>query len=380
MWRRQKSRRIIIQGAIAAGVGLFVYYLVVKALDVDLGYGFLSGPAGFNFSNQWLTNYDSNDSRLGAYGVGILNTVRLVAIGIVMTTFIGVFAGIARLSDNWLVSRIALVYVETIRNTPLLIQIVIWYTVVLLQLPRISEALNILDIAFLSNRALALPFVNTADNFLPWLIVVLIGAVAAIVLRNWLRRREELAGGTQHATLWALALLAVVSVVAFFITGGPLVTNTPAIQVSDIGLQRIVGGLQVTPEFAAVLFGLVIYTGAFIAEIVRSGIQALPRGQDEAAAALGLNGYQRMTLVVLPQALRIIIPPLTNQYLNLTKNSSLAVAIAYPEIIWVGKTMINNIGHAVPMFVLIFATYLSLSLVISVVMNNFNRRVQLAGR
>ena len=370
----------MIQAAIAAGAGLIVFYLVVKALDLDLGYGFLSGPAGFNFSNQWLTNYDSNDSRLGAYGVGILNTVRLVAIGIVMTTVLGVLAGIARLSDNWLVSRVAMVYVETIRNTPLLIQIVIWYTVVLLQLPRIAEAINVLDVFYLSNRALALPYVSTGGNFGPWLIIVVVGAVAAIVLRSWLRRREERAGGTQHATAWALALFAVVSVVTFFLTGTPLEPDTPSLEISEVGLLSIIGGLQVSPEFAAVLLGLVIYTGAFIAEIVRSGIQALPRGQDEAAAALGLSGYQRMTLIILPQALRVIIPPLTNQYLNLTKNSSLAVAIAYPEIIWVGKTMINNIGHAVPLFVLIFATYLSLSLAISVVMNTFNRRVQLAGR
>lgn len=370
----------MIQAAIAAGAGLVALYLLLKALDLELGYGFLSGPGGFNFSNQWLTTYDSNDSRLDAYGVGILNTVRLVFIGIVLTTILGVLAGIARLSDNWLVSRLATFYVETIRNTPLLIQIVIWYTVVLLQLPRISEAINVLDVFYLSNRSLALPYVSTDGAFGLWLIIVAGSAGAAIVLRGWLRRREDRAGGTQHATLWALALFAVASVVAFLATGTPLEPDTPSLQVSDIGLQSISGGLQVSPEFAAVLLGLVIYTGAFIAEIVRGGIQALPKGQDEAAAALGFSGYQRMTLIILPQALRVIIPPLTNQYLNLTKNSSLAVAIAYPEIIWVGSTIINNVGHAVPLFVLIFATYLSLSLVISVVMNTFNKRVQLAGR
>lgn len=354
--------------------------MIDRALDLELGFGFLSGPGGFNFSNQWLTGYDSNDSRLGAYGVGILNTVRLVLIGIVLTTILGVFAGVARLSDNWLVSRLATLYVETIRNTPLLIQIVIWYTVVFLQLPKIADAVNILDVFYLSNRALALPSLAANGAFGLWAIFLAIGAVAAFILRKWLLRREERDGESLHATTWGLALFVVLAVVTFIATGTPLEPNTPSLHVTDVGIRNITGGLQVSPEFAAVLIGLVIYTGAFIAEIVRGGIQALPRGQDEAATALGLNGYQRMTLIILPQALRIIIPPLTNQYLNLTKNSSLAVAIAYPEIIWVGTTIVNNIGRAVPVFLMIFATYLALSLAISVVMNSFNRRVQLAGR
>ena len=379
LWQRQKTRRMMIQLAIGAGALLFVRYLVVKAAGLDLGYAFLSGDGGFAFSHQWMTNYDTSSSMLDAYGVGILNTVRLVVIALVMTTVLGVFAGIARLSDNWLVSRMATVYVETIRNTPVLIQIVIWYSAVLLQLPRISEAVNFFDIAYLSNRALALPYVTTGNNFGPWLVIVLVGAVGAVVFGISRRRREDRIGGNQHALLWAFVLFATVAVVSFFITGRPLDPDTPSLKVSAVGLFRIEDGLQVSPEFAAVLLGLVIYTGAFIAEIVRSGIQALPRGQDEAATALGLSGYQRMSLIILPQALRIIIPPLTNQFLSLTKNSSLAVAIAYPEIIWVGGIIINNFGHAVPMFIMIFGTYLSMSLAISVVMNALNRRVQLAG-
>ena len=370
---------MIIQLAIGAGAGLFLFYLVVKALGLDLGFAFLEGPGGFAFSHRWLTNYDTNSSRLDAYGVGIINTVRLVLIALVLTTIVGVFAGIARLSDNWLISRVATLYVETIRNTPVLIQIVIWYSAVLLPLPRISEAINIFDVFYLSNRSLALPYVSTGDNFGLWLIIMVAGAVAAIVLRRSLRRREDREGGTRHATFWAIALFAVVAVVTFFITGTPLDPDTPSLKISEVGIVSIQNGLRITPEFTAVLLGLVIYTGAFIAEIVRGGIQALPMGQNEAATALGLNAYQRMTLIILPQALRIIIPPLTNQFLSLTKNSSLAVAIAYPEIIWVGKTIINNFGHAVPMFIMIFGTYLFMSLVISVFMNALNRRVQLAG-
>jgi general L-amino acid transport system permease protein len=371
---------LLIQSGIGAIAALAVLYLLGQAAGLDLGYGFFSGPAGFNMSNQWLTNFDSNDSRVDAYGVGILNTVRLVFIGIVLTTILGVFAGIARLSDNWLVSRLATLYVETIRNTPLLVQIVIWYTVVFLQLPKIADPINVLDTAYLSNRSLALPYVASESTFIVWLAVLVVGVIGAIVLRSRLIARQNADGRDRHAMSWAFGIFVLVAIVSFFATGMPLNSDVPSIEITSVGLVSIEGGLQVTPEFAAVLFGLVIYTGAFIAEIVRSGIQALPSGQAEAASALGLSGYQRMTLIILPQALRIIIPPLTNQFLNLTKNSSLAVAIAYPEIIWVGTTIINNIAHAVPIFILLFATYLLLSLVISVVMNTLNKRVQLAGR
>ncbi len=359
---------------------MVVAYLLARAAGLDLGYGFMSGPSGFNMSNQWLTNFDSNDSRIDAYGVGILNTVRLVFIGIILTTILGVLAGIARLSDNWLVSRIATLYVEVIRNTPLLVQIVIWYTVVFLQLPQIADPINLFDKFYLSNRSLALPYVSSESAFVIWLAILAIGAIVAVGLRGRLNALQNEDGRNRHAMRYAFGLFFLVAIASFFATGTPLAADIPTIKTSEIGLVSLVGGLQVTPEFAAVLFGLVIYTGAFIAEIVRSGIQSLPSGQAEAAAALGLSGYQRMTLIILPQALRVIIPPLTNQFLSLTKNSSLAVAIAYPEIIWVGTTVINNIAHAVPIFIMLFATYLVLSLIISVAMNWLNSRVQLAGR
>ncbi len=371
---------MLIQIGIGVITGLVILYLAVRASGLDLSYGFMSGPSGFNMSNQWLTNFDSNSSRVDAYGVGILNTIRLVLIAITLTTVLGVFAGIARLSDNWLVSRLALLYVETIRNTPLLIQIVIWYTVVFLQLPRIANPIIVFDNFYLSNRALALPYVSTESNYIVWLGILVIGAIVAIGVRSRLIAKQNEDGRNRHAMRYAFGIFLLVAIVSFFATDTPLAADTPSIASSGAGILSLVGGLQVTPEFAAVLFGLVIYTGAFIAEIVRSGIQSLPSGQSEAAAALGLSGYQRMTLIILPQALRVIIPPLTNQFLNLTKNSSLAVAIAYPELIWVGTTIINNIAHAVPIFVMIFATYLLLSLGISVVMNMLNKRVQLAGR
>ena len=363
------------------GVGLFVFYMVDKARDLDdLGFDFLSGSGDFPLSTQWLTNYESNDTLLGAYGAGIFNTVRLVVIGIVLATVLGVLAGIARLSSNWLVAKLATLYVETIRNTPLLIQIVIWYTVVFLQLPRVENAIEYSGLFYLSVKGLALPSLTIDGSFGIWVFFLVLGAVAAFALQWWLHRNEEQEGGSKHAVAWAFLVFTVVAVVTYFLTGTPLEPDTPHVVITGANIYNVKGGIQVEPEFAAVLLGLVIYTGAFIAEIVRGGIQALPKGQTEAAAALGLSGYQRLTLIILPQALRIIIPPLTNQFLNLTKNSSLAVVIGYPEIIFVGNTMINKIGHAAPVYLMIFGTYLLLSLVISLSMNFFNRSVQLAGR
>lgn len=355
--------------------------MVDKARDLeDLGFGFLSGSGDFPLSTQWLTSYDKNDSLLDAYGAGLFNTVRLVLIGIFLATVLGVLAGVARLSDNWLVSRIATVYVETIRNTPLLIQIVIWYTVVFLQFPRVEDAIEFGGMFYLTVKGLAIPSLTIDGSFGLWVILLIVGALAAFALQWWLHRKEESEGGSTYAVAWAFLLFAIVAVATYIVTGSPLEPDTPSVSVTGAGIYSVNGGIQVEPEFAAVLLGLVIYTGAFIAEIVRGGIQALPKGQGEAAAALGLSSYQRLTLIILPQALRIIIPPLTNQFLNLTKNSSLAVVIGYPEIIFVGNTMINKIGHAAPVYLMIFATYLMLSLLISMAMNAFNRSVQLTGR
>ncbi len=380
LWRRRRTRRYLIQAVFLVGVGLLVVYLIVQALNLDLDFGFLSGPAGFAIPHQWLTSYEPTDSRITAYGTGVVNTIRLVIVGIVLTTIIGVLAGVARLSSNWLLSRLATLYVETIRNTPVLVQIVFWYTVVFLELPEIVENRNLFGAFYLSNRALAVPFVDAGADFGIWVIFLAVGAIAAWWTRARLLRREENTGRAFHSTPAALLVFAIVGAIGFLATGLPLDADVPTTSVTDFGIRSVNGGLQVTPEFAALLVGLVLYTGAFIAEIVRGSIQALPRGQAEAAAAIGLSSYQRMTLIILPQALRIMIPPLTNQFLNLTKNSSLAVAIAFPELVFVGTTVINNVGHAVPVFLLIWATYIILSLIISIIMNTLNRRVQLVGQ
>jgi general L-amino acid transport system permease protein len=368
-----------VQAIFGAFVVLLLLYAASRAVRLDLDFGFLRGPAGFSAANDWVFSYQSNESRFAAYLVGVWNTVRLVAVGIALATLLGVAAGMARLSGNWLVARLAALYVETIRNTPLLVQIVFWWLAVFLALPQISEQRNLFGVAFISNRAIALPWLQPTGLAALWVLIVAGGLAAGWLVRQSRLSREERSGQPSHASLWGAATVLAVASVGFVATGLPLEPTTPEIVTSGVNIQRYEGGLSITPQFAALLIALVTYTGTFIAEIVRGSIQALPKGQSEAAAALGLSAYQRMALVVLPQALRTMIPPLTNQYLSLNKNSSLAIFIGYSELFLISTVVINNAGHAVPMFVLVIATYQVLNLLISAAMNYLNSRVQLVG-
>ena len=377
LWRNVRFQRFIVQAAFVGLLAALGYYLFYQARELELSFDFLRGRAGFDISHQFGTSYNRNDSRLDIYLGGVLNTIRLAGVGIVLASLLGLIAGVARLSTNWLVSRLALVYVEAVRNTPLLVQIVFWYIAVVLQLPKIGESISAFDVAFLSNRALALPWVAPADGFGFWLIILAVAVVAAFAVRSWRGERQERTGQPSYPNWLALATFAVIALAGFVVTGGPLNPDVP--ELSERGLSYD-GGFQISPEFAAIMLALVIYTGAFITEIVRGSIQAVSKGQTEASAALGLNPFQRLSLVILPQALRVMLPPLTSQYLNLTKNSSLAVAIAFPELVGIGRTIINNTGQAIPMFTIIMASYLVMSLSISLVMNFLHRRVTLEER
>jgi general L-amino acid transport system permease protein len=246
---------------------------------------------------------------------------------------------------------------------------------VILQLPKISESLDIFGVAFVSNRAVAIPWADGTAGFGPWLLLLLLGLVVAAAVRAFRSRREDRTGRPSHPWWWAFGVFALIAVVAFFATGMPLDFNRP-----EMGKTTFTGGLQIKPEFIALLIGLVMYTGTFIAEIVRGSIMAIPKGQTEAAAAVGLNTFQRLRFVILPQAMRIMIPPLTNQYLNLTKNSSLAVAVAFPDLFQVSRVSINQTGQAVPIIVLVMLTYLAMSLIISLVMNTLNSRLKWGSR
>ncbi len=371
-------RKLIVQLIFSFFMILFLFYLITRAFSLDLGFGHLSSRAGFGISHTLFTDYSSNDSRWQAYFVGIINTIRVSFIGILLATTLGVFMGLARLSKNFLINKISAGYVEFIRNTPLLIQIIFWQ-LVLLQLPQISDALTFGGLSVWSNRGILLPFVNSLENGSLWFLIILISIIVSLFLRSYLNKYRDQNVNFFSPTIISFVFFISIASVTYFILGVDLYTDVPSLEVNEYGTYIQSGGFLLSPEFAAILFALVLYTGTFITEIVRGSIQSLPKGQTEAAQALGFSSYQRITLIILPQALRSIIPPLTNQYLNLTKNSSLSVAIAYPDVFMVSRTIMNNAGHALPMLSLILVTFLGLSLFISLFMNFLNRRVTRIG-
>lgn len=380
--RYQRGFRNLALQAVYVGITAFVIaYVVLQLGGREYGFGFLNQPAAFDVGNQWLTNVDgTTNSRFTMYLVGVWSTIRVVLLAMALSTVLGILIGVARLSSNWLLSRLAMLFVEIFRNAPLFVQIVLWYAIVLYGFPTIQNVINIGDFAFLSNRGFAIPWPVPDGGFWggpDWLVVIwvaaLIGAGAA-ALR--LRRRRQLAeretGQVRHPNRWAFGLFAAVALISFLLLGMPVSIDRPIVEGTSYA-----EGMGVLPEFSALLLGLTIYTAAFVAEIVRGSIQALPRGQTEAASAIGLTGYQRLTLVVLPQALRQMIPSMTNQYLNVSKNSSLASGVSYYDLFFVANIIQNKIGHAVEVFLLITVTYMLMSLLISVVMNYVNRRVTL---
>ena len=378
LFRNRIFRRFFIQFVFGIFLLLLFFYIVDKALNLELGFGYLNSRAGFGLSHTFIIDYNSNDSRWMGYFAGVINTISVSLVGIVLATILGIFMGLARLSPNFLINKISTGYVEFIRNTPLLVQIIFWQ-LLLLQLPHISKALTFGGLSVWSNKGILLPIISSNENGSLWTLILFLGLIVSLILRSRLFKYKE-----EHVDLFSPNLISfftfvVIAIISFFALSMKLSFNVPEVNVNQYGTYIQSGGFILTPQFAAVLFALVLYTGTFITEIVRGSIQSLPKGQTEAAMALGLSSYQRITLIILPQALRSIIPPLTNQYLNLTKNSSLSVAIAYPDLFMVSRTIMNNAGHALPMFVLILITYLTLSLVISLIMNIINLRVTRIG-
>ena len=377
-----KFRSIAYQLVLCAMVAFLVYGAASNAIDnlarshIASGFGFWNSTAGFDIS-QTLIEYSPRGSTYGrAFWVGLLNTLLVAGLGIVFATILGFIVGISRLSRNWLLAKVAGGYVETIRNLPLLLQLLFWYNAVLKALPDIRESIAIPGGAFLNNRGFFLPLPVSKSGFGAVEIALLAGVVAAIAFYVWARKRQERTG-QQAPVLWVtLALLIGLPLAVFVLTGFPLGFEFP-----QAGRFNITGGVEVLPEFAALLFGLSIYTAAFIAEVVRAGILAVSRGQSEAAYSLGLRPGPTLRLVVIPQAMRVIIPPLTSQYLNLTKNSSLAVAIGYPDLVQVFTgTVLNQTGQAVEVVAITMLVYLVISLATSLLMNIYNSRMALAER
>jgi general L-amino acid transport system permease protein len=378
LWRNVRFLRVAGQVIFVAVVALVAREAFlnlefgVREQNLDLSFDFLRQRAGFAIKEG--IGYTPSHSFLDAFVVGVVNTIRVALVGIVLATILGLIMGVARLSTNWLVRRIAQVYVEIVRNTPVLVQIIFWYVAVILALPVIKGGLSLWDVAFVSNRGTAIAWFQLEDGAGAWFLSLLVGVVAGALVLRWRTRVNDRSGSTRPRLPWAMAAFAAVAVVGFVLTGTPVRANVP-----EVGRFGYAGGLQVSPEYTALLLGLVIYTGAFIAEIVRGSIQAVSKGQKEAAEALGLTPRQQLRLVVLPQALRIAIPPLNSQYLNLTKNSSLALAIGYPEIVSVSNTIINQAARATQMLLLVMAAYLLMTLTISALMNALNRAVTRKG-
>lgn len=347
----------------------------LRASRIATGFGFLENTAGFGIS-QTLIPYSEADTYARVFVVGLLNTLLVAVIGIVLATVLGFVVGIARLSSNWLVARLAGAYVEIVRNLPLLFQILFWYLAVLGALPPPRQSLSLFGEAYVNNRGLFVPRPLFGEGFGLVLVAFAVAVCAAIAVRIWARRRQERTG--EQFPVWSTisALVIALPLLAFFAAGMPLSFERPLLRGFNF-----VGGVRVIPEFVALLVALVIYTAAFIAEIVRAGILAIPRGQTEAAYSLGLRRGLTLRLVIIPQALRVIIPPLTSQYLNLTKNSSLAVAIGYPDLVAVfAGTTLNQTGQAIEIIAITMAVYLLLSLVTSALMNWYNARVRLVER
>jgi general L-amino acid transport system permease protein len=382
LWRDPRARAIAYQVLTLLGVVLFAAYIINNTManldrqGIASGFGFLNKPAGFGIP-QSLIEYNELSPNRVVFWVGLLNTILVAVIGIALATALGFAIGLARLSSNWLLARLATAYIEVIRNVPLLLQILFWYFAVLQALPQPRDSMAFLgDLFLLNNRGFYAPKPIFEDGF-GWVALAFLVALAAVIgIARWARRRREATGQPFHTVYVGLGLLVGLPLLVFLLTGMPLAFEHP-----EMGRFKLDGGLVLLPELVALTLALSIYTASFIAETVRAGILSVSHGQIEAAHALGLGHGQTLRLVVIPQAMRVIIPPLTSQYLNLTKNSSLAVAIGYPDFVNVFTGIVlNQTGQAVEVIAMTMGVYLTLSLLTSAFMNWYNRRIALVER
>jgi general L-amino acid transport system permease protein len=375
-----KLRGVLSQLIVLALLGWGLYIIVANTqanlvkLNQNFGFDFLSKASGFDFSTS-LISYDSNSTFARALFAGFYNTALVSILGIFFATILGFTVGVMRLSKNWVISSAATLYIEIIRNIPLLLQIFIWYALVLKPLPGPKLAINISDAVFISNRGIITPHPTFGEG--AWISVALL--VAALIgtwaFRRWSSKRQEATGKKLPVWWISIAIIIATPLLGLLAAGWPLVWDYPVLAGFNFR-----GGMTLVPEFIALFLALVAYTATFIAEIVRSGIIAVSNGQTEASQSLGLNANKTLRLVIIPQAMRIIIPPLTSQYLNLTKNSSLAVAIGYPDLMYAAGTVNNQSGKAIEVYSIALIVYLSTSLVTSLFMNWFNARMKLVER
>src|SRR6516165_2727517 len=379
-WRNPAIRGVVFQVLFVAavvGLGWFLVHNTIVNLrrqNIASGFGFLDREAAFGIGES-LIAYSPADTYARAFLVGLLNTLYVAGLGIVLATILGTVMGIARLSSNWLIRKLAQMYVETFRNIPLLLQLFFWWALLRESAPAPRQAWELLPGVLVSNRGVVFP-VPVGDPVHRWMLLAFVlGILAAVGVSRWSKRRQALTGAQFPMGWVGTGLVLGLPSVVFLAAGAPLQLDWPELKGFNF-----VGGGAVSPEFAALLIGLTVYTGSFVAEIVRAGILAVSWGQSEAASALGLKPGQCMRLIVLPQALRVIVPPMTSEYLSLTKNSSLAVAIGYPDLVSIANTTMNQTGQAVEGIAMIMAVYLAISLLISLFMNLYHRAVALVER
>lgn len=371
---------ILYQILTVVGVALLSYYLISNTLanlerqSISTGFGFFEKEAAFEIGES-VIEYSAADSYGRALAVGFLNTLIVSFIGILLTVFLGTFIGIARLSSNWLVSKLSAAYIEIFQDIPILLQLFFWYAFFYEILPSPRQAINPIDGVFLCNRGLIFGVPHWHQGFLFGGMALIIAVVLVFIIKKWAAKRQAATGLIFPTVKVSTAVLIGLPLLAWFVGGAPTEMNVPALKGFNFK-----GGITISPEFTALLLGLVLYTAAFVAEVVRAGIQSVSKGQREAALSIGLKPGQVLNLVILPQALRVIVPPLTSQLLNLTKNSSLAVAIGYPDFVSVAGTTINQTGQAIEGVALIMIVYLIFSLSTSAYMNWYNKKIALVER
>jgi len=375
-----KVRSAFFQVLLVVLLGFGIWWIAdntienLKRSNISTGFAFLRGRAGFDIANT-LISYSSDSSYGRALVVGILNTLAVAAAGVVTATIIGFLVGIGRLSNNWLIRKVATAYVELFRNIPPLLVILFWYQGVLALLPNVRGSIALPLGAYLNNRGFYLPAVNWEPG--SWLVALAVVVAAGLIWYVARRARaRQMATGQQFPVFWvSLLIIVALPLLAFLLAGMPATVEYP-----QKGTFNLTGGINIKPEFLSLYLALSFYTASFIAEIVRAGVLGVPRGQTEAFSALGMRSGVGLRLVIVPQAMRIIIPPLTSQYLNLTKNSSLAVAIGYPDLYAVGGTILNQTGQAIEVVVIFMVVYLSISIITSLLMNWFNAKMALPER
>ena len=380
-WRDKRIRAVITQILVVAGLFAFLAYIAsnavanLEALGKEFGFEFLGAPASYDI-NQTLIEYDSRSPHYRAALVGMLNTLLVAACGVLFATIIGFTMGVMRLSSNWLVNRMVYCYIEITRNVPVLVQILLWHGIIVHSFPHPRQAIIPAEGFVLSNRGLYMPKPLFEPEF--WVVVAAFVAalIAAVVFARWAQAKQNHTGTVYPVFSINLALIVGLPLIAYLLAGQPLGFESPELKGFNYR-----GGMVIKPEFAALWWALSLYTGAFIAEIVRSGVQAVSHGQTEASYALGLRPNRTLRLIIIPQALRVIVPPLTSQYLNLTKNSSLAIAIGYMDIVaTLGGITLNQTGKEMECMMLVLLTYLCFSITISLFMNWYNRHIALVER